>query len=220
MTDLQTRVPVSLGGGEPDPEGVGGRLQRFLHQVAVAITGRPKAVIVAWLVAIAVALPLAMQLDSVLTKQGASKVVPGTESAEVDRLVASEFPQRSQHETFVVVTAPDVRAAGVKAVLAGIDAALAPGVADGTIVQTSSAYTIFRDATIGYLTSLRDGLVARPPSAVEGLIARGEVPEPLVGAARAVINDPDQPIADIASRAVLAADWSAFPIPLPPGWSS
>jgi putative drug exporter of the RND superfamily len=214
MTDQQVRVVAGRGGAR-DPKGAGGVLERFLHRMALAITGRPRMVVALWLVAIVAAIPFALQMDSVLTKQGASKVVPGTESAEVDRLVESEFPQRSQHESFVVVTAPDVRSAEVKTVLADLDAALAPSVKEGTIVQTASAFTIFRDAAAGYLTALQARLGSSPPSAVEDLITAGEVPEPLANAARASIAK--QPIAEVAGRVALAADWSAFPVALPGG---
>jgi hypothetical protein len=71
-------------------------------------------------------------------------------------------------------------------------------------VQTLSAFTIFRDAAAGYLTTLQTELAASPPTAVEDLIASGKVPEPFANAARAVVAG--QPIAEAAARATVAAD--------------
>ncbi|TCO62238.1 MMPL family transporter [Actinocrispum wychmicini] len=155
MTQLVSPAPERSKPGRS-----GGGLQRVLQRVAEGIVRRHKLVIVAWLVVIAASTPFAFQLSSVLTKQGASKVVPGTSSADVERLVEQDFPQRSQRETLLVLTAPDVREPRVRQFLAAVDAGLSERVARGEIDQTVSAYTIYRDAATAYLTQLQgpDGI--------------------------------------------------------------
>ncbi|MFD9069002.1 MMPL family transporter, partial [Streptomyces lasiicapitis] len=112
--------------------------------------------ILAWAVLIAVCTPYAMGLDDALTDQGASKVVPGTSSARADELTKKAFPHRSEREVTVVVEAPDVRDGEVRSLFAQLDARLAKLRADGEVERTSSAYTLYRDATAAFLTGVRE----------------------------------------------------------------
>src|SRR5215203_3946653 len=75
------------------------------------ITRRYWAVLIVWIIAIGAAIPFALRLPDVISKQGASKLVPGTESFAAERLIGTAFPQRSELQSFVVVSADDVRGA-------------------------------------------------------------------------------------------------------------
>jgi RND superfamily putative drug exporter len=93
-----------------------------LRHAARWIVSHPRLVIAGWAVALIVALPFAADVGSVLTRQGASKIVPGTTSAAVDRLVRESFPGGGDGESLLVVSAPDVRAPAVRRLLARLDA--------------------------------------------------------------------------------------------------
>ncbi|MEU5976826.1 MMPL family transporter [Streptomyces sp. NPDC047315] len=205
-------------GSPPD----GGRVHRALHAFARRLIARPKTVILLWAVLIAVCMPIGGQLTSQLTDQGASKVVPGTSSARVDELTKRSFPQRSERELNVVLTAPDVHAPQLKAALADLDEELDARRRDGDIAATSSAYTVFRDATEQFLTRLwqqaggATATAAERAAAVDALTRRGAVPPALVPAARETAAAGDEGrVADVARSAAIAADWRDFPLPVP-----
>ncbi|MFG3512877.1 MMPL family transporter [Streptomyces bobili] len=209
------------GAGGPPADG-GGRVHRALHAFALRLTARPKTVILLWAVLIAVCMPIGGQLTSQLTEQGASKVVPGTSSAHVDELTKRSFPQRSERELTVVVTAPDVHTPRVRAFLAGLDERLADRRRTGEVTATSSAYTVFRDATAQFLTQVwrraggTSGTPAERAAAVDNEVRQGRIPAALVPAARltARAQTPGQ-VAGIARDATVAADWRNFPLPVP-----
>ncbi|MEU6593643.1 MMPL family transporter [Streptomyces sp. NPDC046881] len=210
----------------PDAEGPevgdGGRVHRALYGFARRLTARPKTVILLWAVLIAVCMPIGGGLTSQLTEQGASKVVPGTSSAHADELTKRSFPQRSERELTVVVTAPDVNTPRLRAFLAALDERLAARQRSGEVEATSSAYTVFRDATQQFLTRVweRAGGASATPGerteAVDGQVRQGRVPAALVTAARDTARAKDAgQVARIARRATVAADWRRFPLPVP-----
>ncbi|MEV6829204.1 MMPL family transporter [Amycolatopsis sp. NPDC051102] len=209
---------------ELPPAGRGKRargIDRWLHRLAEGIVRRRKLVVVAWLVLIAACTPFAFDLPSMLTKQGASKVVPGTASADVEQLVQREFSQRSQRETLLVVAAPDVRDARVKRLLEEIDTELRPWSGRGLVGQTSSLFTTYRDAVVQYLATVRNEVSAAAPdpaarpAAVDGLVAAGQLPGELAGPAKTALTTGDAGLAEVATGVTLAADWNRFPVPLP-----
>ncbi|BAJ32854.1 MULTISPECIES: MMPL family transporter [Kitasatospora] len=214
----------------PPAESTHGAVQRQLLRFAAALTGRPKTVLVIWALVIAACFPFASQLNDVLTKQGASKVVPGTSSARADRLVEESFPARSQRESIVAIGAPDVRDARLRALLAELDDRIAARVRTGEVRQSSSAYTLYRDATDEYLKGVRTEVdrqlaAARTPAtpdtrrqAVDAAVAGGQLPAALAEPARqAVAATGDDQLRAIAGAFAKATDWRGYPVPVPAG---
>ncbi|MGW6916527.1 MMPL family transporter [Kitasatospora sp. NPDC054939] len=203
-----------------------GAVQGGLLAVGRLLTARPKTVLAVWAVVIAVCFPFAGQLDDVLTKQGASKVVPGTSSARADKLIEASFPHRSQRESVVAVAAPDVRGPQLRTALADLDRRIAERVATGEVRQSASAYTLYRDATTEYLRALRSGIDqqlaaqggATPQArlqAVDAEAAAGRIPAALAPTARQAVAAADQELPGLAAAFTAGADWHAFPVPVP-----
>ncbi|GHE65345.1 hypothetical protein GCM10018785_37760 [Streptomyces longispororuber] len=195
-----------------------GAVQRALHRFAERLAARPKTVLAVWAVLIALCTPYGLGLDDALTDQGASKVVPGTSSARADELTKKAFPHRSEREVTVVVEAPDVRAADVRALLADLDARLARLRADGDVERTSSAYTLYRDTAAAFLTGVRKQ--AREAGDARAFVDRevraGRVPAALAGAAREAATAPDDgAVRRIAGDVATRSDWTRFPLPVP-----
>ncbi|WP_326957573.1 MMPL family transporter [Amycolatopsis sp. NBC_01286] len=199
-----------------------------LQRAAELIARRPKTVLAAWLLVIAACTPFAFQLDSVLTQQGASKVVPSTSSAAVEQMIEQDFPQRSQRQTLLVITAPDVRNDQVKRMLAGTVDRLAERVERGEIDQVDSPMGLYQDAVVRYLTVLRQQITTQAgPTAgatarqavVDQAVVAGQVPGELADAARAAVAASDATVAsELASAArtvTFDADWADFPVPVP-----
>jgi RND superfamily putative drug exporter len=204
-----------------------GRFDAALMRAAGVIARHHKAIIVFWVVLIAATTPLALKLPDVLTDQGASKVVAGTESGRADALINANFPQRSEREVTVVVTAADVRALPVRRYLAALDAAVQTRI-PADIDATSSAYTLFRDGAADYLrqahATLLTGFTGGTPTpaawaaGVRAAVAAKKVPaalrQPLIRLG------PKQPsgtaLLTAAQRVATENDWRAFPVPLPP----
>ncbi|MFF9895056.1 MMPL family transporter [Streptomyces longispororuber] len=197
-----------------------GAVQRALHRFAERLAARPKTVLAVWAVLIALCTPYGLGLDDALTDQGASKVVPGTSSARADELTKKAFPHRSEREVTVVVEAPDVRAADVRALLADLDARVARLRADGDVERTSSAYTLYRDTAAAFLTDVRKQ--ARAAGDARGFVDRevraGRVPAALAGAAREAATAPDgRAVRRVAGDVATRGDWKRFPLPVPEG---
>ncbi|MFD9907019.1 MMPL family transporter [Streptomyces sp. NPDC059063] len=209
------------GPGTPTPPAAArGAVQRALHRFAERLAARPKTVILAWAALIALCTPYALGLDDVLTDQGASKVVPGTSSARADELTKKAFPHRSEREVTVVVEAPDVRGRDVRALLAGLDARVAKLRADGDVERTSSAYTVYRDATAAFLGGVRKDARASGDGGafVDRQVRAGRIPGALAGPARAAVAASDgREVARIAGEFAARADWKRFPLPVPDG---
>ncbi|MFD5698470.1 MMPL family transporter [Streptomyces lasiicapitis] len=216
-------APTPPGDGSRVPPGAArGAVQRALHRFAERLARRPKTVILAWAVLIAVCTPYAMGLDDALTDQGASKVVPGTSSARADELTKKAFPHRSEREVTVVVEAPDVRDGEVRSLFAQLDARLAKLRADGEVERTSSAYTLYRDATAAFLTGVRDRAraAADDPAGqrafVDREVAAERVPAALAAPAREAAAAPDAAaVPRVAGKFAAATDWRDFPLPVP-----
>lgn len=212
----------------PPAETTHGAVQHRLLRLAEGLTARPKTVLVIWVLVIAACFPFASQLNDVLTKQGASKVVPGTSSARADRLVEESFPARSQRESIVAIGAPDVRSTRLRAMLADLDEQIATRVRTGEVQQSTSAYTLYRDSTTEYLKRLRTQVdqqlaAAQTPStpdtrrqAVDAAVAAGQVPAALADPARqAVAVTDDAQLLPISAAFTKATDWRTFPVPVP-----
>ncbi|MEU0250479.1 MMPL family transporter [Streptomyces sp. NPDC006235] len=226
-----TESPATKSAPKPSPAPVpaagadgaaGGRVHRGLHRFARQLVARPKTVIALWVVLIAVCMPIGGQLTSELTDQGASKVVPGTSSADADAMTKRSFPQRSEREVTMVVEAPDVNSPDARAFLAGLDDRIAARQRQGEVAGTASAYTVFRDATEQFLSTIRTqareqgGTVDERRRYVDGQVDRGLIPAALATAARQAVEatGPDG-IARIARETTVDADWRRFPLPVP-----
>ncbi|MEU9605607.1 MMPL family transporter [Streptomyces sp. NPDC048057] len=214
-------APPAAPGADGSPSD-GGRVHRALHAFARRLIARPKTVILLWAVLIAVCMPIGGRLASQLTDQGASKVVPGTSSARVDDLTKRSFPQRSERELTVVLKAADVNTPQIRAALADLDERLDARRRSGDVAATSSAYTVYRDATVQFLTGLwrqiggAGATVGERTAAVDALARRGTVPPALVPAARETARAADEAqVATVARSAAVAADWRDFPLPVP-----
>ncbi|MQS11113.1 MMPL family transporter [Streptomyces kaniharaensis] len=211
----------------PAAETTHGAVQHRLLRLAGALTARPKTVLAVWALVIAVCFPFASQLGDVLTKQGASKVVPGTGSARADQLVERSFPHRSQRESFVAIGAPDVRGNQLRTMLAELDDRIAERVRTGEVRQSASAYTVYRDATTEYLERLRAEVdqqlaAARTPAtpqtrrqAVDAAVAAGRIPPALAEPARQAVASDESRLPDLAATFTRSADWHSFPVPVP-----
>ncbi|MCX4821965.1 MMPL family transporter [Streptomyces sp. NBC_01142] len=199
-------------------------VQRVLLRFAQRITSRPKTVILVWAVLIALCTPFALQLTSVLTDQGASKVVPGTSSARAEELTATSFPHRSQREVVLVLEADRVNTPEVRRFLAELDTTIAALQKDGEVERSSSAFTLHRDATAQFLTGIRARADAQAPAGDAGSrrefidreIAQGRVPAPLEGPARAAVTARDAAaVSRIAGAFAAGTDWQNFPLDVP-----
>lgn len=216
-------APTPPGDGErARPGPARGAVQRALHRFAERLAARPKTVIAVWAVLIAVCTPYAMGLDDVLTDQGASKVVPGTSSARADELTKRAFPHRSEREVTVVVEAPDVRGGEVRSLFAQLDGRIAKLRGTGEVERTSSAYTLYRDATAAFLTEVRDGAraAADDPKGRRAFVDReadrGRIPAALAAPAREAAEAPDKAaVPRIAGKFAAATDWRGYPLPVP-----
>jgi RND superfamily putative drug exporter len=199
----------------PGREGAALRLARGL-------TRHAKLVVALWLVAVAVATPAALKLHSVLARQGASKVVEGTDSAAVEHAVAKAFPQRSERQTFVVLTAPDVRSLPVRRLLATLDAGIAPMIDAGQVSQASSAFTWHRDAALALVDATLHDLGADraglPRTRAVALVAAadraGRLPPGTAGLLRSAAANPGAR-RSLAADFAVATDWRRFPVPVP-----
>jgi RND superfamily putative drug exporter len=197
--------------------------EAMLLRVAAALARHAKLVIALWLVAIAAATPAALKLHTVLARQGASKVVAGTDSAAVEQTVTRAFPQRSERQTFVVLTAPDARALPVRRLLAALDAGIAPMVAAGQVTDTTSAFTRYRDATAAYVTQALHQIGADraelAPSAararVDAAAGAGRLEPGTAGLVRSAIGSDEPARRAQAADFAVAADWHGFPLPVP-----
>ncbi|MER5863147.1 MMPL family transporter [Kitasatospora sp. NPDC002040] len=206
------------------PDAAHGAAQPRLLRTARLLTARPKTVLAVWVLLIAVCFPFASQLNDVLTKQGASKLVPGTSSARADQLVERSFPHRSQRESIVVIAAPDVRSAELRSLLAELDSRIADRVRTGDVRQSSSAYTLYRDLTADFLRGLRveldrQGVPADPAarrSALDAAVAAGRVPAGLAALAGTSLTADDRQLTALAADFARRADWRNFPLPVPP----
>lgn len=215
-------TPPPGDGDRTRPGPARGAVQRALHRFAERLAARPKTVIAVWALLIAVCTPFAMGLDDVLTDQGASKVVPGTSSARADELTKKAFPHRSEREVTVVVEAPDVRDGEVRSLFAELDGRIAKLRGTGEVERTSSAYTLYRDATAAFLTQVRDGARAAADDAkgrrayVDREADRGRIPAALAGPAREAAEAPGKAaVPGIAGKFAAATDWRDYPLPVP-----
>ncbi|MFI1016651.1 MMPL family transporter [Streptomyces sp. NPDC020965] len=226
MTHQTQGSPPATGPGAPPagpPGGPGGgAVQRGLHRFAEGLAARPKTVILAWAVLIALCMPFAFKLDSVLTDQGASKVVPGTSSARAEELTAEAFPHRSQREVILVLEADRVDRPEVRSFLAALDTEIAGLRSAGDVARSSSAYTLYRDATARFLDDLRTRATAAGGQETERRAfadreaTAGRVPPALTGPAREAVTAPDSAaVARIAGEFTARADWGTFPLPVP-----
>ncbi|MGV9265786.1 MMPL family transporter [Kitasatospora sp. NPDC003701] len=209
------------------PETTHGAVQGRLLRLAGVLTARPKTVLAVWAVIIAVCFPFASQLNDVLTKQGASKVVPGTSSARADQLVEQSFPDRSQRESIVAIGAPDVRGEQLRKLLAELDGRIAEKERTGEVRQSVSAYTLYRDSTAEYLRQLRaqvdrDLTAAQAGTspqargqAVDAAVAAGQVPAGLADLAHRAVAADDAALPGLAAGFAAATDWRSFPVPVP-----
>ncbi|MFJ2576578.1 MMPL family transporter [Kitasatospora aureofaciens] len=211
----------------PAAETTHGAVQHRLLRLAEGLTARPKTVLVIWTLVIAACFPFASQLNDVLTKQGASKVVPGTSSARADQLVEQSFPARSQRESIVAIGAPDVRSDQLRSMLAELDARIAERVRTGEVQQSASAYTLYRGSTAEYLRRLRTQVdqqlaAAQTPAtpetrrqAVDAAVAAGQVPAALADPARQAVASDESQLPLLAAAFTKATDWHSFPVPVP-----
>lgn len=219
-------------------------LQTRLLRFAEVLTARPWLVIAVWFVVIAGCTPFALRLDSVLTEQGASKVVAGTSSARAEQHIQKSFPAHSELGLTVTVQAPDVYSPTVRTLLSELDGQIAARVSTGQVLRTTSAFTVHRDATVEYLRQVREQLDRRLQAtartttrtttevAADGLDGTAEIAtrRQLVGAEvaacripaalrdlvrSAVSTDDSAAITRLASGYAATTDWRGYPVPVP-----
>lgn len=197
-------------------------LPAWSHRLVRALISHPKTVLVTWLIIVAVCIPFAIQLSSVLSKQGASKVVPGTDSAQADAHVDEQFPQHSERETVIVLSAADVQSAPMRQLQADIDNELAPQLADGSVLQTTSAFTAFRDTTAQFIQAQLTAAGATDPALstaaatarVEESITTQGLPVELADLVRSSVGLNEAAIQALASDFAVKTDWHQFPLPV------
>ena len=146
---------------EHERDAPSGRVEVVLLAVSRRLVARPWTVLAVWVLIVAGALPFALRLPEVLTQQAASKVVPGTSSARATDIVTAEFPQHSERETVVVLSGWDPGTVQMRQALAVLDAAIGRLAGEGQVLQSVSAYTLHRDAVIGFVDAQ---LAAAPAS--------------------------------------------------------
>lgn len=194
--------------------------QEVLRRAGEWIVAHPVAVLAAWLAAVVLATPWALRLDDVLSEQGASKIVPGTSSAQVAERLEKAFPNHSERETAIVLTAEDVRALPARRLQAVIDASMEPLLAQGKVISTTSSFTLRRDAVLVVLNEL-DRQVGLSTAGVspavrqarlDAAVAAGAVPPPFVALARQAVTAPPAMWPKLAGDFTVTADWGAFPI--------
>lgn len=210
----------AVAAGPPGQDLGQGAVQRVLLRFAGAITSRPKTVILVWAVLIALCTPFAFKLTSVLTDQGASKVVPGTSSARAEELTAQSFPHRSQREVILVLETEQIDRPEVHRYLAELDTAIADRQRAGEVERSSSAFTLYRDATAQFLTGVRARANTQEGGAGRGFVdrevAQGRIPAALAGAAREAVAAQDAAaVSRIAGTFAAGADWQRFPLDVP-----
>ncbi|MEV6400112.1 MMPL family transporter [Streptomyces sp. NPDC051907] len=211
-------VPGTGDAGPPGP--AQGAVQRALHRFAERLASRPKTVIAAWAVVIALCTPFALQLTDVLTDQGASKVVPGTSSARAEDLTARAFPHRSQREVVLVVEGERLDTPQARRFLAELDGALASMRRKGEVERSSSAFTLYRDATEQFLADVRTRAQGQQGVGKETFVDReraaGRILAPLAGPAEEAVAATDAAqLSRIAGAFAAAADWRDFPLDVP-----
>jgi putative drug exporter of the RND superfamily len=190
---------------------------------ARAITAHPKAVLGGWLVLVVLATPFALRTEDVLSQQGASKLVPGTESAEAADVVRDHFPARSEREVAVVLdgwTAGDVRMRELLAVLDGVVRTME---SDASVVATGSAYTVLRDGVESFVKQQLAAAGLEGPrratraelAALSAGLAQQRVPEAVRDLVLASQAQPQSRRRSLAGDFVVATDWDRLPATVP-----
>lgn len=192
------------------------RTERLLLAFARGLTARPRTVLALWLVLVAVSLPFALRLTDVLTEQGASKVVPGTDGAAVADTLRADFPASSEREVTVVLQGWRADSPRMRELLAVLDAALHQAGPQQRVVATTSAYTLLRDQADGFTerTLRRAGLDGPRRAAparldrLESALRERGVADPLVDLVVAAQGATPARRAVLAGDAVVATDWT------------
>jgi putative drug exporter of the RND superfamily len=192
----------------------GGALRRF----AVVITARPRLVILVWALLIAVCAPFALHLNSSLTRQGASKVVPGTGSARAEQVVEHSFPAHSQYELTVTIEASNVYAPQVRRLMSDLDQRIESARRAGQVLQSTSAFTVLRDAAVRFLRQAAAPLAGLSgpdlDDAVNAAVATGRIPPSLRAPVAVVAADPTA-VTATATKLAATTDWRSFPVAVP-----
>ncbi|CCH76343.1 MMPL [Nostocoides japonicum T1-X7] len=205
-----------------DRERSQGRVHAALEGFARALVAHPKLVIGWWLLVVALSTPLALQASSVLSTQGSSKVVPGSESAAVAADIDRDFPAHSEGETLVVLDHFDERSARMRQLLAALDGAIGRLEAQGTVIGSVSAYTLRRDAVLDVVDRT---LAAAAPSLADvgpterrvrltGIVRRSGLAPRLQELVLTADAAPATARATLAGDVVTSTDWTRFPVPV------
>lgn len=188
-----------------------------------AVVDHPRTVLGLWLIAVLASLPFALQLSSVLSEQGASKLVPGSESAAAAEAVDTAFPQHSERETMIVISAPDATSEPLRALQADLDRSLSARVEQGTVLRSVSAYTAFRDATVAFVRGQLSAAGADEPgqspaeatARIEAALAGQTLPADLADLVRYSAGQESARIEAMAGDFAVRTDWRDYPVPVP-----
>ncbi|WP_200923117.1 MULTISPECIES: MMPL family transporter [Frankia] len=180
----------------------------------------PVVVIVLWLVAIGACAPFALKLSEVQSRQGSSKIVPGSVGDAVAQRLVQAFPHHSERETLIVLSAPDVTAASSRRLMGMLDASLQPLVHDGSVMSTTSPYTLHRDALLAAMRHVLAPAGTPPPSTEEAMgrlaqaRATGQVPAALVPLLQRAARTDQAEWPKLAGTLAEETDWADFPVPV------
>ncbi len=200
------------------------RVEAALQGFARGLTRRPKTVLAVWALLVALSTPFALHVSDVLTQQGASKVVQGTEGAAVADLVRSDFPAHSERETVIVLKGWDQSTVQCRQLLAVLDGAIVQTASGARVRQTVSAYTVYRDATAAYVQAqlTAAGLGATHPATTAQLatlasrLAAQKLPPQVTALVMSSQGATPAVKRALAGDAVVAADWHRLPVSAPP----
>lgn len=197
------------------------RTEPRLLTFARLVTARPRTVLALWAVLIALTAPLALQQGDVLSEQGASKVVAGTDSARVADVVHEHFPARSEGEVVVVLDGWSPDNVRQRELLAVLDAAVRTMDSEAQVVATRSAYTLLRDGLTGFVRERLaeaglDGRRRGTSAELAALAARLDAERTPAALRALVLASQGRSAArqeSLAGDVVVASDWDRLPVP-------
>jgi RND superfamily putative drug exporter len=195
-----------------------GALESFFRRFATTIVNHPARILLGWALLVGLTTPWALQLPDMLTRQGASKIVPGSPSAVVAKALVRSFPQHSERETVIVLTARADAASAVPRLQASIDSSLERLRGNRTVLQTISAYTLHREAVLAALqqaaAQLPAGSTRERVAAIDVAQHGHAVPSGLAPLLRQAVTTPEAGWPQLAAAFAAATDWTQFPVPV------
>ena len=203
-------------------QGSAGAEPRLLS-FARTVTARPRSVLAFWVILVALCTPFALRTTDVLSQQGASKVVPGTDSAGVADVVRKHFPERSEREVTVVLDGWRPDSVRMRELLAVLDGAVGRMDSDAVVTATGSAYTVLRSGVRDYVDQqLRAAGLQGTRRATEAeramlsaRLAAQPLPRSLQDLVLASQGTSEVRRLALAGDFVVATDWDRLPVAVP-----